>query len=231
MKLSQPQIEQLYTFTQRHYVEWYDVQTELVDHLANGIEKQWKINPDLDFNEALNAEFKKFGVMGFSSVVDEKTAALNKYYRNQVWYYFKSFFKVPKIVITLFLIYIYYLGLTHLDNRFLLVVPTFVVLLFFPVKFLVESTKQVKRIERETNKKWLFNSTITQLGGLIHILNVGIYGSIFFDLDSAWSNTMNIIFSVAVVLLGMTLYTSIYIVTPSLKRKMEKQHPFCRSLK
>lgn len=230
MKLSQPQIEQLYTFTQKHYVEWYDVQTELVDHLANGIEAQWETAPDLNFNEALNAEFKKFGVMGFSSVVDEKTAALNKYYRNQVWYYFKSFFKIPKIIITLFLIYIYYLGLTHLDNRFLLVVPTFVVLLFFPVKFLVESTKQVKRIERETNKKWLFNSTITQLGGLIHILNVGVYGSIFFDLDSAWSNTMNIIFSIIVILFGLALYISIYRVAPRLRKQMEQQHPAFKNI-
>ncbi len=36
-KLSENQIQQLYKFTEQHYVEWYDVQTELVDHLANGI--------------------------------------------------------------------------------------------------------------------------------------------------------------------------------------------------
>jgi len=39
MKLTESQIEQLFTFTQKHYVDWYDVQTELVDHLANGIEE------------------------------------------------------------------------------------------------------------------------------------------------------------------------------------------------
>ena len=31
-KLDKTQIDKLYKFTRRHYVEYYDVQTELVDH-------------------------------------------------------------------------------------------------------------------------------------------------------------------------------------------------------
>ena len=42
MKLTNQQIEQLFTFTRQHYVEYYDLQSELVDHLANAIEEQWK---------------------------------------------------------------------------------------------------------------------------------------------------------------------------------------------
>ena len=45
MKLTQQQIDRLYQFTRQHYVEWYDLQTELVDHLANAIEAQWQENP------------------------------------------------------------------------------------------------------------------------------------------------------------------------------------------
>jgi hypothetical protein len=40
-----------------------------VDHLANAIETQWQENPKLSFNEALNKEFKKFGVFGFMDVL------------------------------------------------------------------------------------------------------------------------------------------------------------------
>jgi hypothetical protein len=47
MKLSSTQIEKLYAFTRQHYVEYYDLQTELVDHLANAIEAQWEENPGL----------------------------------------------------------------------------------------------------------------------------------------------------------------------------------------
>ncbi len=92
MKLTKTQIQQLYTFTQKHYVDWYDVQTELVDHLANGIEEHLELNPNTTFESALNSEFKKFGIMGFNDVIEEKTKALNKHYRKLVWMYFRAFF-------------------------------------------------------------------------------------------------------------------------------------------
>ena len=64
LKLTSEQIERLYLFTRQHYVEWYDLQTELVDHMANAIEAQWQEHPKLSFEEALQKEFKKFGVFG-----------------------------------------------------------------------------------------------------------------------------------------------------------------------
>jgi hypothetical protein len=45
MKLTIEQIDRLSLFTRQHYVEWYDLQSELVDHLANAIETQWQENP------------------------------------------------------------------------------------------------------------------------------------------------------------------------------------------
>jgi hypothetical protein len=46
MKLTVQQVEHLYAFTRQHYVEWYDLQSELVDHLANAIEQEWERNPE-----------------------------------------------------------------------------------------------------------------------------------------------------------------------------------------
>ncbi|WP_299430932.1 hypothetical protein [uncultured Maribacter sp.] len=37
-------------------------------HLVNGIEEQIGINPELTFKQALNNEFRKFGVHGFEDV-------------------------------------------------------------------------------------------------------------------------------------------------------------------
>lgn len=42
MKINTSQIDQLFIFTRQHYVEYYDLQSELADHLANAIEEQWK---------------------------------------------------------------------------------------------------------------------------------------------------------------------------------------------
>ena len=88
MKLTPIQIDQLYTFTKQHYVEYYDLQTELVDHLANAIELEWESNPTLSFETLLNKEFKKFGVYGFIDVIRKKQKAMNKKYNNWVWNYF-----------------------------------------------------------------------------------------------------------------------------------------------
>ena len=75
MKLTVEQIERLYQFTRQHYVEWYDLQTELVDHLANSIESQWAENPKIRLEDALQIEFKKFGIFGFMDVVEKRQAA------------------------------------------------------------------------------------------------------------------------------------------------------------
>ena len=53
MKLNKEQIDRLYEFTRQHYVYWYDLQTELVDHMANSIETKWQQNPKIDFEDAL----------------------------------------------------------------------------------------------------------------------------------------------------------------------------------
>lgn len=100
MKLTPEQIERLYQFTRQHYVEWYDLQTELVDHMANAIEAQWQEHPKLSFEEALQKEFKKFGVFGFMDVVEKRQAALNKKYNGIIWKHFKAFFTIPKIILT-----------------------------------------------------------------------------------------------------------------------------------
>ena len=110
MKLTSEQIYRLYQFTRQHYVEWYDLQTELVDHLANAIEQQWQENPKISFEEALQIEFKKFGVFGFMDVIKEKQVALSKKYKKFVWNELVTFFTLPKIILTvLFTIFFYYL--------------------------------------------------------------------------------------------------------------------------
>ncbi len=40
-KITEQEINQIFDFTKKHYVEFYDVQVELVDHLANAIEDQF----------------------------------------------------------------------------------------------------------------------------------------------------------------------------------------------
>jgi len=225
MKLTNTHINELYKFTQKHYVEWYDVQTELVDHLANGIEEHLIENPNATFETALNTEFKKFGIIGFSDVIEEKTKALNKHYRKLVWVYFKDFFKLPKIILTVFLIWAYFELFQFVPNKNWMLIPTFATLFIVPVFFFINVTKRIRKTEQLTNKKWLFDSINLQLGGLIHILSIGLYSGAFFESINSWPIYLQAVCSAITVLAGMIIYISVFIVSPKLRKQMAKQHP------
>ena len=59
---------QLFEFCRKHYVPQYDLQVELVHHLATAIEEQWNKNPEISFDTALFGTFKQFGISGFSKI-------------------------------------------------------------------------------------------------------------------------------------------------------------------
>ena len=160
MKLTSKQIERLYQFTRQHYVEWYDLQTELVDHLANAIEEQGKENPNLDFEEALQIEFRKFGVFGFMDVVEKRQAALNRKYNKLVWKHFKAFFTIPKIIITISSIGSLFLILKNFNYAELIVIILiFGVIITFWIGLIIQKRKSKKQT-KESGKKWLLKEII-----------------------------------------------------------------------
>lgn len=99
--LTEDQIQYLYKFCVKHYVRYYDLQVELVDHLAKAIEEKMLADNNLSFETALNEVYKAFGVMGFSNVISEKQNGLAKSYQKSFWQNFKSYFSVPKVAVTI----------------------------------------------------------------------------------------------------------------------------------
>ena len=164
MKLTPQQIEQLYQFTRQHYVEWYDLQTELVDHLANSIETQWQENPKISFDDALQVEFKKFGVFGFMTVVEERQVVLGKKYNKLVWQHFKSFFTIPKIIGTATVFAILVQLLLKFEHAYLIVSSLFVLSTFLFWIGIVKMSRKNKREMKLSGKKWLYKDIIFGLG-------------------------------------------------------------------
>jgi len=87
----------LFAFTQKKFVHWYDLQAELVDHLASRIEEEWAADPSLDFDQALERVYKGFGIFGFAHVVQEKSAQLQKQQNKMWWRELRAFFSWPRI--------------------------------------------------------------------------------------------------------------------------------------
>ena len=115
MKLTSEQIDRLYQFTIKHFVEYYDLQTELVDHLANAIEQQWQENPNVTFEDALQTVFKKFGDSGFRKLLVQRKKALRIKSLKLIWSHFKTFFKIPRIILTFLAVFFVFYILKNND--------------------------------------------------------------------------------------------------------------------
>ena len=174
MKLSREQVVRLYQFTRQHYVEYYDLQTELVDHLANAIEQQWQENPKLSFEDALQMEFKKFGVFGFMDVVEKRQAYLSKKYNRLVLNNLKVFFSIPKIISTIASVAMVFILLKFLQKDVPLLQIIFAVLtvLFFVGIFII--SRKTKRQTQVSGKKWMFKEIIFGYSSFSGFVNLPI---------------------------------------------------------
>lgn len=103
MKLTEAQIEELYAFTRKKYVEYYDVQTELVDHLATSIEEKMSTS-NINFETALQQIYAQFGIFGFSELVEKK--GIEVVSKNRLFFRksFIEYFKLPKFLLLLMLL-------------------------------------------------------------------------------------------------------------------------------
>jgi hypothetical protein len=96
--LSEAQIQSLFTFCEKHFVKYYDVQVELVDHLASAIEIKMNTDSKITFEKALEAVHVSFGAKGCASLIKEKQKIAKKQSRNLFYRLFRDQFKLPKII-------------------------------------------------------------------------------------------------------------------------------------
>ena len=224
MKLNSQQIDQLYAFTRQHYVEWYDLQTELVDHLANDIESIWEENPKLTFNQVRNQSFKKFGIFGFNDVVEKKRKSLNKKYWILVWKYFKEFFTLPKVILTFLLIGITYALFNLVINKDTLVAIYFGLFFLTIFSFMYYNQKRTKASIKQTGKKWLFQDNIKNMGGVLSLMGTipNLYN--FLIDEPKWSQINVLITSIFFVLFSLLIYILINLIPARLEEEMIQQY-------
>ncbi|CAM1345449.1 hypothetical protein [Tenacibaculum amylolyticum] len=225
MKLTQQHINQLYQFTRQHYVEHFDVQTELVDHLANDIEQIWEQNPSISFEQARDISFKKFGVFGFMDVVEKKQKQMNKKYLKIIFGFVKEWFSIPKIILTLSLCYTFYL-LLSLPFANYIFTSFYFTLIIIEFIMIFKKRKQLKNKFKKTQKKWMLEEIIQAQGlGNIALLSFYIFHFLTPDSYTDLSLFANIIIAFSSTLLVIVGYITLIVIPKKSEEILETHYP------
>lgn len=222
-KITATQMNRLFLFTREHFVEHYDLQAELADHLANAIEQRWQQNPDLDFEEALQLEFRKFGIFGFSDIIDKRQTALTKKYTKLIWNYAKNFFKLPQIIGTLTAIVIMYWIIKLLPILFYIVLLSST--LFSVTYAIILSIRYRKRVAK-TGRKWLLEEIIFTCSNIIPIVYVPMYIDYFTGINGdTTSELLSWLLAVSIILFFICGYVSLYLLPNKAQEHLATFYP------
>ncbi|GAB4153976.1 MAG: hypothetical protein Tsb0033_01310 [Winogradskyella sp.] len=225
MKLTQSQIQDLYAFTRKHFVEHYDLQTELVDHLANDIETMWQDKPKLSFEDARDKAFKKFGIFGFMEAIEQKQKAMNKRYMRYFWNELKLWFRLPQVLTTLTLFIIFYVSFISAYANMISVVFYIGIAIWCSYKG-IQLNRQFRRRKEKSNKKWMMEEMIyKQAGGTTLVLMSQLY-NVFMISEKFSGNTGAVVFfSLAFTILVLICYISFQLIPDKAEELLNETYP------
>lgn len=227
MGLTNQQIQELYFFTQKHYVEHFDVQSELVDHLANDIEKIWSKQPELPFEVAKNISFKKFGVYGFMDVVEEKQKQLSKKYFSIILQYIKEWFTLPKMIFSLMIFYSFF-AIQMFPQAYTIYTSIYLLIAIIEIRYIYLFKKRIQKKAMLTGKKWMLEDTLLTQGiGNVAFLFFSILNFVI-PLDHNFTS-INILGRLIIALL-LTLscligYICLFVIPKNTQSLLKKHYP------
>ena len=227
MKLTEIQIDNLYKFTRQHFVYHYDVQTELVDHLANDIEKIWEENPKISFEEARDKSFKKFGVFGFMDVIEAKQKQMNKRYWHLLLRFVKEWFTLPKVITTL-LIFLGVFWLIQIPFAEIAVVSVLFILVVFEMVASYKIRKEHKAKEKTDEKIFLLEAMIgTTKNSFTGFTFINLFN--FINLTEFDFSGLNIywllLIAATVTLLFIFFYVANYVLPQKAEELLQETYP------
>lgn len=230
-KLSEEQINCLFDFTEKHYVEYYDLQLELVDHLACGIEVQWENDESISFDDALNIEFKKFGIFGFSDIVDQRRKQLLKKYNKMVYQMvFKHLIRFEYIGVLVLSSILYFVGAYFFTK--IMFITSMVFFYGLVIYFMIKQSITYKNKVKKTGKKILLVETIYKNFGSLSlvsvIFNVWIQSLIYIDFNRMY---INILFAIIIPILFLFIYVSCYFLPKHSEDILEEMYPEYKLIK
>jgi hypothetical protein len=233
MKLTQTHIENLHEFTRKHFVYHYDVQTELVDHLANDIEEIWLENPQLTFEQARDQSFKKFGIFGFMDVIEAKQKQMNKRYWNIQVRFVKEWFTMPKLLTTILIFLGIYMVLQIKYSEFI-ILGGLLLAVVFEMIYLYKDKKAQKQKTEKKEKIFLLEEMIGQTkGGFVSIGFVNIFNMVhltkveFSSLETHWLILIAFCSTIVIIM----FYVTSYVIPSKSKELLQETYPEYKMVK
>lgn len=99
-QINQEQLLCLFEVCEEQGVIYYDVQVELVDHLASQIEEKLKARPDQGFEDILDEVLLSFGASGFYKIQKCKEEEMSEKYNRILRAFIHEYYSIPRIVLT-----------------------------------------------------------------------------------------------------------------------------------
>lgn len=214
MTLSKEQIQQLFTFTEKKFVRWYDLQVELVDHLANKIESEMEADPTLSFERALDNVYAGFGVFGFAEIVREREKALRKANQILFWHAVKAEFSWPNLIRSIAILILIYTTVFVFGLKAMIVF--YVIFYVFDLiinrkSFNLRQAFKPMKLHRDNKKRLLMLNTLPSFSLMpffyFQFLNMHLYK--VFDSSIQYSDNQKIIFT------GLSFLTTILFLASS----------------
>ena len=227
-KVSSQQIERIFEFTSAHYVEYYDVQIELVDHLANAIEHEWESNPDKDFETLLQKEFKQFGVFGFMEILESKQRAMEKKYYKILLKEFLGLLNMESLFLSLAVVALVSFSLYKFPASFLVLSVFYVFLAFASLIFISIKNRKFRKKAKAGTKIFLLDQLIMNFGSAGICLYLPVYVIQFID-STEVQISGNILLCLAIatifVLINAFVYCSLFVLPAKRELILEKEYP------
>ena len=227
-QLTPQKIEELYQFCEKHYVPYYDLQVELVDHLASAIESRWEEEPDISFEQALNNVYHEFGVSGFSRVRMAREKLLLKKYRRMLWQYVGQFFKLPKIILTIALSALLFILFRSTEKDSVIVIVYVVLIALFEIAYFTIIYPKYFSVNAFSKKRFIIGNVYRNIQGMIAVVPLLLLNFVSFLNMSDFPGFIvwfELFISVVLVALSFLVISLSFYVPGKIKQHFEEQFP------
>lgn len=226
--VTEKETEELFNFCEKNGVVFYDVQIEVVDHLASLIEKEWEETPEIDFQQGLKKAISSFGITNFTKITREKEKEVNRKYNLLLWKYFIEFYKWPKLLITI-VFTLGFLLLFQITNHTKTILLIYSGLILASFVFYLIGIFPKFRIANKTGKLFLLVAKQSQnMYLIVFLLQIPILtNNIFKWLDIESVNNIFILAGISFLMVFLTilLYANTFFLSKKISEHFKEQFP------